>query len=144
MPTNARTPAAILEHQTAAWNAADIDAILQDFAPDAVLTSASGQTLSGIPAIRQSLTAFFSAFAQIRLTLRSLVAQDDTAACEWEFLMPPPPHRQRRPPPRQRLHHLPQQQNHPLARILRHRPIQSATGTEVATPTRWQRHKMVC
>ncbi len=85
MPTNARTPAAILEHQTAAWNAADIDAILQDFASDAVLTSASGQTLSGIPAIRQSLTSFFSAFAQIRLTLRSLVAQDDTAACEWEF-----------------------------------------------------------
>ena len=79
MPTNARTPAAILEHQTAAWNAADTDAILQDFAPDAVLTSASGQTLSGIPAIRQSLTSFFSAFAQIRLTLRSLVAQDDTA-----------------------------------------------------------------
>ena len=85
MPTSARTPAAILEHQTAAWNAADIDAILQDFAPDAVLTSASGQTLSGIPAIRQSLTSFFSAFAQIRLTLHSLVAQDDTAACEWEF-----------------------------------------------------------
>ena len=45
MPTSARTPAAILEHQTVAWNAADIDAILQDFAPDAVLTSASGQTL---------------------------------------------------------------------------------------------------
>ena len=63
MPANYRTPAAILEHQTAAWNAADVDAILQDFAPDAVLTSASGQTLSGIPAIRQSLTAFFSAFA---------------------------------------------------------------------------------
>ena len=85
MPANPRAPAAILEHQTAAWNAADIDAILQDFAPDAVLTSASGQTLSGIPAIRQSLTSFFSVFADIRLTLRSLVAQGDTAAWEWEF-----------------------------------------------------------
>ena len=85
MPTIPRTPTEVLEHQTAAWNAADVDAILQDFAPDAVLTSASGQTLSGIPAIRQSLTAFFSAFAQIRLTVRSLVAQGDTAACEWEF-----------------------------------------------------------
>ena len=131
MPTNARTPAAILGHQTAAWNAADIDAILQDFAPDAVLTSASGQTLSGIPAIRQSLTSFFSAFAQIRLTLHSLVAQDDTAACEWEFSC------------RHRLTgntaRLPASvfitcqkwQNHPLARILRHRPIQSAIGAEV-------------
>ena len=85
MPPNPPTPAAILEHQTAAWNAANIDAILRDFAPDAVLTGASGQTLSGIPAIRQSLTAFFSAFAQIRLEVRSLVMQGDTAACEWEF-----------------------------------------------------------
>ncbi|MCY4436202.1 MAG: nuclear transport factor 2 family protein [Chloroflexi bacterium] len=85
MTTTAETPADILEHQTAAWNAADVDAILQDFAPDAVLTNASGQTLSGIPAIRQSLTAFFSAFAQVRLTVRALVAQGDTAACEWEF-----------------------------------------------------------
>ncbi len=85
MPTNARTPADILAHQTAAWNAADVGAILQDFAPDAVLTSASGQTLSGIPAIRQSLMSFFGAFAQIRLTVRALVAQGDTAACEWEF-----------------------------------------------------------
>lgn len=79
------TPATILNHQTAAWNAADVEAILQDFAPDAVLTSASGQTLSGIPAIRQSLTSFFSAFAQIRLEVRSLVAHGDTAACEWDF-----------------------------------------------------------
>ena len=85
MPTDPRTPAAILEHQTAAWNAADVDAILQDFASDAVLTSASGQTLTGIPAIRQSLTSFFSAFAQIRLEVRALVTQSDTAACEWEF-----------------------------------------------------------
>ena len=85
MTTTAETPDAILEHQTAAWNAADIDAILHDFAPDAVLTNASGQTLSGIPAIRQSLTAFFSAFAQVRLTVRALVAQGETAACEWEF-----------------------------------------------------------
>lgn len=85
MPTVPPTPAAILEHQTAAWNAADVEAILRDFAPDAVLTNASGQTLSGIPAIRQSLTAFFGAFAQIRLEVRSLVMQDDTAACEWEF-----------------------------------------------------------
>lgn len=85
MPTNPRTPTEILEHQTAVWNAADVDAILQDFAPDAVLTSASGQTLSGIPAIRQSLTAFFGAFAQIRLEVRALVAQGDIAACEWEF-----------------------------------------------------------
>ena len=85
MPTDPPTPAAILEHQTAAWNAADVEAILQDFAPDAMLTSASGQTLSGIPAIRQSLTAFFGAFAQIRLEVRSLVAHGDTAACEWEF-----------------------------------------------------------
>ncbi len=85
MPTDPCTSAAILEHQTAAWNAANIDAILHDFASDAVLTSASGQTLSGIPAIRQSLTSFFSAFAQIRLTVRALVAHGDTAACEWEF-----------------------------------------------------------
>lgn len=85
MPANTHSPSQILQHQTAAWNAADVDAILQDFAPDAVLTSASGQTLSGIPAIRQSLTAFFEAFAQIRLTVRALVAQGDTAACEWEF-----------------------------------------------------------
>ena len=85
MPANGRTPADILAHQTAAWKAADVDAILQDFAPAAVLTSASGQTLSGIPAIRQSLMSFFGAFAQIRLTVRSLVAQDNTAACEWEF-----------------------------------------------------------
>ena len=85
MPANPHTPAAILEHQTAAWNAADVESILRDFAPDAVLTSASGQTLSGIPAIRQSLTAFFGAFAQIRLEVRAIVAQDDTAACEWEF-----------------------------------------------------------
>lgn len=79
------SPAEILQHQTAAWNAADIDAILQDFAPDAVLTNASGQTLSGTPAIRLSLTAFFGAFAQIRLTVRAIVAQGNTAACEWEF-----------------------------------------------------------
>ena len=85
MPNSPLAPAAILEHQTAAWNAADVEAILQDFAPDAVLTSASGQTLSGIPAIRQSLTAFFSAFSQIRLEVRALVALSDTAACEWEF-----------------------------------------------------------
>ena len=85
MPATPRTPAETLEHQTAAWNAADIDAILRDFAPDAVLTNASGQTLSGMPAIRQSLAAFFSAFAQVHLTVRTLVAHGDTAACEWEF-----------------------------------------------------------
>ena len=79
------TPAQILERQTAAWNAGDVEAILQDFAPDALLRSASGQTLSGIPAIRQSLTAFFSAFDQIRLTLRAVVAQSESAACEWDF-----------------------------------------------------------
>ena len=85
MTTNLRTPTAILKHQTDAWNAADVEAILQDFAPDAMLTSASGQTLSGIPAIRQSLTAFFGAFAQMRLEVRTLLAHGNTAACEWEF-----------------------------------------------------------
>ena len=85
MPTPVPTPAQILERQTAAWNAGDIEAILRDFAPDAMLPGASGQTLSGLPAIRQSLTAFFSAFAQIRLTLRAVVAQGESAACEWEF-----------------------------------------------------------
>ena len=79
------TPAQILQRQTAAWNAGDIDAILRDFALDAVLTDASGRTLSGIPAIRQSLTAFFSTFDQIRLTLCAVVAQGESAACEWEF-----------------------------------------------------------
>jgi uncharacterized protein (TIGR02246 family) len=92
-PTNserreeAMTRAAILaalNAQTRAWEAGDLDALLADFAPDAVLL-APATYLSGTDAIRTSFASYLATHSVRRIDLTRVVIDGDAGALEWTW-----------------------------------------------------------
>lgn len=72
---------AAVEAHVAAFNAKDVDAVVEGFADDAVFT-AGEDLLVGRRALRAFFTDAFGAHVEARLELRRALVQGETAACE--------------------------------------------------------------
>jgi uncharacterized protein (TIGR02246 family) len=75
----ARTPAEIGRLFMEAFNAHDVDALVELYETDAVLVPQAGQRATGRKEIREGLTGFVSAFNSIELSAQGIVEQGDTA-----------------------------------------------------------------
>lgn len=74
------------EEEIAAWNAHDVERALAVFPDEIVwLDTGSPQPLQGKDALRQYLQGWFSAFPDIKITVKNRVVTDDQIASELEF-----------------------------------------------------------
>lgn len=75
------------EEEIAAWNAHDVDRALAVFPDEIVwLDTGSPQPLKGKDALRQYLEGWFTAFPDIKITVKNRVATEDQVASELEFV----------------------------------------------------------
>jgi len=74
-------PLAVVEAHLAAFNAADLDAVMDGFAGDAVLSMAD-HTVIGARAIRALFADSFASPVAAELTVTRTVVHGDTIACE--------------------------------------------------------------
>ena len=75
------------EEEIAAWNARDVDRALAIFPDDVVWHDASSpQPFDGKGAIHQYLQGWFSAFPDIKITVKNRVATEDYVAAEIDFV----------------------------------------------------------
>ncbi len=75
---------ALVERQARAWERADIDAIVADFAPDGVLCSPGGRW-QGPEEVRAAAAAFFAEATDIRVTVTRALLDGDQGAAEWTW-----------------------------------------------------------
>jgi uncharacterized protein (TIGR02246 family) len=68
----ATTPEAAHRLFVDAFNAGDVEALVALYEPDAVLCNSAGQTMAGLPAIREAYRAFLA--SKPRITLRTKYA----------------------------------------------------------------------
>jgi steroid delta-isomerase-like uncharacterized protein len=74
------------EEEIAAWNAHDVERAVAVFPDDIVwLDTGSPQPLRGKDALRQYLQGWFTAFPDIRITVKNRVATEDQVASELDF-----------------------------------------------------------
>ncbi len=75
------------EEEIAAWNAHDVERAVAIFPEDVVWHDVgSPQPFSGKDAIRQYLQGWFSAFPDIKITVKNRVITEDYVAAEIEFV----------------------------------------------------------
>ena len=75
------------DEEIAAWNAHDAERAAAIFPEDVVwIDTGSPQPMKGRDAIRQYLSGWFSAFPDIKLTVKNRVASEDHVAAELEFV----------------------------------------------------------
>lgn len=75
---------ALVEHQARAWERADVDAVLADFAPDGVLISPMGRW-QGHQALREIVGAFFATGVTVTIAITRVLLDGDTGAAEWTW-----------------------------------------------------------
>jgi len=73
-----------VERQARAWERADLDAIVADFAPDGVLCSPGGRW-QGQEEVHVAAATFFAAAADIRVTVTRALLDGDQGAAEWTW-----------------------------------------------------------
>jgi uncharacterized protein (TIGR02246 family) len=73
---------ALVERQARSWEAADIPAILADFAPDGLFISPGGRW-QGYAQIRAAVAAFFETADSVEVSVVRVFASDTLGACEW-------------------------------------------------------------
>jgi ketosteroid isomerase-like protein len=78
----ARSPQEILAHHGRAMGTEDVDALLADYAPDAVLLRASGAA-RGHDALRQFFTGMFAELPHATWDLKTTVFEGDALYVEW-------------------------------------------------------------
>lgn len=76
--------AAMLTAQARAWAAGDLDAIMADYAPDAVLIL-PGSRVIGASAIRASFAKYLAAYTVRRVNLTRVIVEEDHGALEWTW-----------------------------------------------------------
>jgi uncharacterized protein (TIGR02246 family) len=74
----------LVERQAAAWERADLDAIVADFAPDALFISPGGRW-QGPAAIRGAAKAFFDSVGQVQVTITRVLNDGQQGAAEWTW-----------------------------------------------------------
>jgi uncharacterized protein (TIGR02246 family) len=75
---------ALVERQARAWEAADLDAIPADFAPDGVFISPGGRW-QGPSAIREAATGFFAHAHEVQIRVKRVLVMGDQGAAEWHW-----------------------------------------------------------
>ncbi len=78
----ARTPQEIFEHHGRAVSAGDLDALVADYAEDAVVITAQG-VVRGRPAIREAFTGMLGQIPDATLDVSTQVYADDVLLVEW-------------------------------------------------------------
>jgi uncharacterized protein (TIGR02246 family) len=73
---------ALIERQARAWEQADAEAIVADYAPDATFISPGGR-LQGHQAIRAAAEAFFAAATGVEVTITRMLLDGSQGAVEW-------------------------------------------------------------
>lgn len=75
------------DEEIAAWNAHDVERAVAVFPDEIVwLDTGNPQPLKGKDALRQYLSAWFTAFPNIKITIKNRVATEDQVAAELEFV----------------------------------------------------------
>ena len=74
------------EEEIAAWNAHDVERAVAIFSDDVVWHDTSSPQAMNKDGIRQYLQGWFSAFPDIKLTVKNRVVTEDQVASELEFV----------------------------------------------------------
>jgi len=74
----------LVERQAKAWEAADVEAALADFAPDALFVSPGGRW-QGQAAIRAAIQAFFADAGEVEVEITRVFIAGNQGAAEWTW-----------------------------------------------------------
>jgi limonene-1,2-epoxide hydrolase len=75
-------PLQVVEQMVAAWDAADLDGVIDMFADDGVLHSMMAQPVQGRVALREHLAPLFEGLESLTLQLRNVVVSGNTVFLE--------------------------------------------------------------
>ena len=75
---------ALIKRQAQAWERADIDACVADFAEDALYLSPGGRW-QGPAAIRAVVEAFFAGAGEVKVTISRVLVHGNYGAVEWTW-----------------------------------------------------------
>ena len=75
---------ALVTAQARAWEAGDLEAIMEGYAPDALLIL-PGNRISGVSAIRASFADYLAAYSVRRVTLTRVLVEGAHGALEWTW-----------------------------------------------------------
>lgn len=74
----------LVERQANAWETADSDKIVADFADDSIFI-VPGSTFRGKQEIKESAENYFTEFTETQVTLKRLITVDNEGALEWNW-----------------------------------------------------------
>jgi uncharacterized protein (TIGR02246 family) len=74
----------LVQRQANAWEQADIEAIVADFAPDGLFISPGGRW-KGHEAIREAAASFFASVMDIECKVTRVLLDGDQGAAEWTW-----------------------------------------------------------
>lgn len=74
----------LIERQAKAWESANVDRIVADFADDSVFI-APGSTLRGKSAIADVAKGYFANFTDIKIEIKRIIFQENEGAVEWTW-----------------------------------------------------------
>lgn len=75
---------ALVLRQAHAWSSGDLDAIVGDFAPDALFISPGGRW-QGEAAIRAAAAAFFAEVSEVSIEVTRVLVDGEMGAVEWRW-----------------------------------------------------------
>jgi uncharacterized protein (TIGR02246 family) len=75
---------ALIERQARAWEQRNIEAILSDFAPQALFCSPGGHW-QGREEIRAAATAFLATVSEVKVKITRILVDGDQGAVEWSW-----------------------------------------------------------
>lgn len=74
----------IVERQANAWETADSDKIIADFAEDSLFI-VPGSTLKGHQEIKEAAESYFAEFTETQVTIKRIIANGNEVAVEWSW-----------------------------------------------------------
>ena len=75
---------ALVERQARAWEQADFEAAVADFAPDGLFISPGGRW-QGHEEIRQAMTLFFEGVLEVNVEITRVLIDGNQGAAEWTW-----------------------------------------------------------
>jgi uncharacterized protein (TIGR02246 family) len=76
---------AMVERRARAWEQRDLEGILADFAPDAVLVAPGGVRVEGIDALRANARRALGSLSEVRIDVSRVLLDGDEGAVEWTW-----------------------------------------------------------
>lgn len=74
----------LVERQANAWETADSDKIIADFAEDCLFV-VPGSTLRGQQEIKEAAESYFAEFTDTQVTIKRIIANENEGAVEWDW-----------------------------------------------------------